>query len=51
MFLTKDEQSEASALLSDLNTYVQQMEAKFITGQEPLANWDKYAAQSEKNGE
>lgn len=50
VYLTTEEQSEASALLSDLNTYVTQMEAKFVTGQEPLANWDKYVAQVKKMG-
>ncbi|BBH21989.1 ABC transporter substrate-binding protein [Paenibacillus baekrokdamisoli] len=50
VYLTNEEQSEASALLSDLNTYVIQMEAKFVTGQEPLANWDKYTAQIKKMG-
>ncbi|EOS55717.1 extracellular solute-binding protein [Paenibacillus barengoltzii] len=49
-FLTTDEQSEVSALLSDLNTYVTQMEAKFVTGQESLDNWDKYISQLKKMG-
>ncbi|WP_127547943.1 extracellular solute-binding protein [Paenibacillus amylolyticus] len=50
VYLTNEEQSEATALLSDLDTYVKQMEAKFVTGQEPLENWDKYIAQMEKMG-
>lgn len=50
VYLTYEEQSEASALMSDLDTYVQQMEAKFVTGQEPLSNWDKYVAQVKKMG-
>lgn len=50
VYLTNEQQSEASALMSDLDTYVQQMEAKFITGQEPLSNWDKYLAQVKKMG-
>lgn len=50
VFLTNEEQSEVSALLSDLRTYVTQMEAKFVTGQEPLANWDKYVSQLKKMG-
>lgn len=48
VYLTNEEQNEASALLSDLNTYVQQMEAKFVTGQESMANWDKYIEQIKK---
>ncbi|GGF91750.1 extracellular solute-binding protein [Paenibacillus aceti] len=50
VYLTNDEQSEATALFSDLNTYVQQMEAKFVTGQESLSNWDKYVDQVKKMG-
>lgn len=50
VYLTNEEQSEATALLSDLDTYVKQMEAKFVTGQEPLENWDKYIAQMKKMG-
>ncbi|MFC5652338.1 extracellular solute-binding protein [Paenibacillus solisilvae] len=50
VFLTPDEQSQVTAMLSDLNTYVTQMEAKFVTGQESLSNWDKYAAQLKKMG-
>lgn len=50
VYLTNEEQSEASALLSDLNTYVKQMEAKFVTGNEPISNWDNYTAQIKKMG-
>ncbi|QHW32342.1 extracellular solute-binding protein [Paenibacillus rhizovicinus] len=50
VYLTNDQQTEATTLLSDLSTYVTQMEAKFVTGQEPLANWDKYVAQLKKMG-
>lgn len=50
VYLSVDEQSQVSAYLSDLNTYVKQMEAKFVTGAEPLANWDKYVAQLQKMG-
>ncbi|MFD2614936.1 extracellular solute-binding protein [Paenibacillus gansuensis] len=50
VFLSTEEQSEVSALQSDLDTYVKQMEAKFVTGAEPLSNWDKYKAQLQKMG-
>ncbi|MCU6711448.1 extracellular solute-binding protein [Paenibacillus sp. J5C_2022] len=50
VYLNNEEQTEASTLLSDLDTYVKQMEAKFVTGQEPLENWDKYVAQLKKMG-
>ncbi|MEK4437195.1 MULTISPECIES: extracellular solute-binding protein [Paenibacillus] len=49
-YLTNEQQDEASALLSDLNTYVKQMEAKFVTGEEPLSNWDGYVEQMKKMG-
>ncbi|GGA41669.1 extracellular solute-binding protein [Paenibacillus physcomitrellae] len=50
LFLTPDEQAEVNALSSDLNTYVRSMEAKFITGAEPLTNWDKYLDTVKKMG-
>lgn len=50
VYLSVEEQSQVSAYLSDLDTYVKQMEAKFVTGAEPLANWDKYVAQLQKMG-
>jgi len=50
VYLTNEEQTEASTLQSDLNTYVKQMEAKFVTGQEPMENWDKYVGQIKKMG-
>ncbi|MBO2944659.1 extracellular solute-binding protein [Paenibacillus sp. F411] len=50
VYLTNEQQSEASALRSDLDSYVKQMEAKFITGQEPLSKWDSYVAQVKKMG-
>lgn len=31
-----------SSLMGTLNTYIDEMTVKFITGREPLANWDKY---------
>ncbi len=42
MFLTSEEQRDANRIRSDLDAYVEQMEAKFITGQETLSNWDTY---------
>lgn len=42
VYLTKDQQDKVAAVSTDLETYVEQMEAKFITGVEPLENWDKY---------
>ncbi|UOQ91891.1 extracellular solute-binding protein [Halobacillus shinanisalinarum] len=42
VFLTKEESETVSRILSDLETYVVQMEAKFITGQKPLSDWGSY---------
>jgi putative aldouronate transport system substrate-binding protein len=50
VYLTNEQQTEATTLLADLGTYVLQMEAKFVTGQEPLSNWDKYVDQLKKMG-
>lgn len=50
LFLTVEEQTEISSLNSDLSTYVKQMEAKFITGAEPLSGWDNYVATVKKMG-
>ncbi|MGG6310940.1 extracellular solute-binding protein [Paenibacillus macerans] len=50
LFLTPEEQSEVNMMTSDLNTYVRQMEAKFVTGTEPLTNWDNYVNTVKKMG-
>ncbi|WP_208591932.1 extracellular solute-binding protein [Gracilibacillus suaedae] len=42
VYLTDEEQEEINTIEVDLESYVEQMEAKFITGVEPLSNWDKY---------
>ncbi|MFD0710526.1 extracellular solute-binding protein [Paenibacillus sp. GCM10027626] len=50
VYLTQEEQAKISSIRSDLDKYVEQMEAKFVTGQEPLANWDKYIETCKKMG-
>ncbi|RRJ67066.1 ABC transporter substrate-binding protein [Paenibacillus oralis] len=50
LFLTSEQQAEVTTLSSDLNTYVRQMEAKFVTGAEPLAGWDSYVDTVKKMG-
>jgi putative aldouronate transport system substrate-binding protein len=40
--LNMAEQSTRSRLLNDINTYVDEMTLKFITGAEPLSRWDAY---------
>lgn len=42
MKYTPDEQERLKMLLNDVETYVTQMEAKFVNGQESFDNWDKY---------
>ena len=42
VYLTSEEQDEVTTIEVDLQSYVEQMEAKFITGVEPLSNWDSY---------
>lgn len=46
--LTSDESSQYSQLMSDINTYAQEEEYKFIMGKEPLSNWDSYVGQLKK---
>lgn len=50
LFLTPEQQAEVTTLTSDLTTYVRQMEAKFVTGAEPMSNWDNYVATVKKMG-
>lgn len=42
VYLTAEEQKQINSIEVDLTSYVEQMEAKFITGVEPLSNWDSY---------
>lgn len=42
LYFTIEEQEQASLILNDINTYVQQMEAKFILGEEPLDKHDEF---------
>jgi len=47
---TTEEMEAITNKWTDINTYVTQMKAKFVTGQEPLANWDKFVAQVKQMG-
>lgn len=42
---TQKESEEMATITSDINTYVNEMYVKFVTGQEPLENFEKYRAQ------
>ena len=41
-YFTEVEQAVINEVHSNITVYVDQMEAKFISGLEPLSNWDKY---------
>lgn len=41
-YFTAEEQDRIDAIATDLTTYLDSMEAKFITGQESFDNWSKY---------
>lgn len=41
-YLTKAEQDRVNESAAEAKLYNEEMEAKFITGVEPLSNWDKY---------
>jgi putative aldouronate transport system substrate-binding protein len=42
VYLMKAEQDEVNESAAEAKLYNEEMEAKFITGVEPLSNWDKY---------
>ncbi len=42
VMLTTQEAQDASIILRDLQTYVAEMEARFITGKEPISSWASY---------
>lgn len=42
VYLTDEEQEIVNTIEIDLRSYVEQLEARFITGVEPLSNWDNY---------
>lgn len=46
--LTTEESAEFSKIMSDVNTYRDEMFVKFIMGAEPIENFDKFVAQMEK---
>ncbi len=47
---TQEETDKMSALKADIETYVTEMQAKFITGNVPFTEWDKYTATLKKMG-
>jgi putative aldouronate transport system substrate-binding protein len=47
---TPAEAEELAEMLSDINTYVDEMVVKFITGQEPLSNFGAYQSRLQQMG-
>lgn len=47
---TEEETDFMSTVGTDMSTFIEEMEAKFITGAAPMSDWDKYVAQVEKLG-
>lgn len=47
---TEEETEFRSTVGKDMETYIGEMEAKFITGSQPMSEWDKYVATVQKMG-
>ncbi|MFK7695237.1 ABC transporter substrate-binding protein [Paenibacillus sp. HJGM_3] len=50
VYFTNEEQKRLNVIKTDIKTYVDQMEAKFIVGQESLDKWDSYVSTIKKMG-
>ncbi len=48
--LTTDESADRSKLMAQVNTYLQEMKLRFITGVEPLENFDAYIEEINRLG-
>ncbi|MEA4824482.1 MAG: extracellular solute-binding protein [Clostridiaceae bacterium] len=48
--MTEDESYSIASRYSDISNYVSQMQAKFVTGVEPLDNWDQYVKEVNNMG-
>jgi len=46
--MSVDESTRYSNIMSDINTYVNEMVLKFIMGEEPMENWDAYVEKIKK---
>jgi putative aldouronate transport system substrate-binding protein len=47
---TPDESEELAEIMSEVNTYREEMFVRFITGQEPLSNFDDFQARLRQMG-
>lgn len=45
VMLTTEENARRAEIMTDVNTYIEEMRIKFITGAEPLSNYDAYLTQ------
>ncbi len=50
IYFTEEQQDRISELQLDIDTYLEQMEARFITGVEPFTSWDDYVDTIENLG-
>ncbi|MCQ6563051.1 extracellular solute-binding protein [Paenibacillus mendelii] len=50
VYFSNEEQKRLNVIKTDIKTYVDQMEAKFIVGQEPFTKWDDYLNTINKMG-
>ena len=48
--LSVEDKTFCDSVMDDVNAYMSEMEIKFITGEEPLSNFDAYVNQLEKMG-
>lgn len=48
--LSAEDKAFCDSIMDDANTYISEMEIKFITGEEPLTNFDLYVNQLDKMG-
>ena len=47
---SSEKDAERRAAMADIETYVDEMVMKFITGREPIENWDTYVAKVKEMG-
>jgi len=45
IYVTEEQSSEDADIMVNVNTYIDEMTIKFITGEEPIENFDKYLEQ------
>jgi len=49
-YFTEEELQRVNAITVDLRTFIEQMEAKIVVGQEPVSKWDDYVQTMNKMG-